>query len=153
MPNVPLGAKSTLGWKPLIFKNFYLFIFKERGRKGEREGKKHQCVVASPLAPTGDLACNPGMCPAWESTVNPLVCSPCSICWGAQARAKTTDLQAVIIFGTRVIWPWYAVFFLSFHENYFLIPIGLFLGGYLEVYFIICKYKYFLVICCYWFLD
>ena len=26
---------------------FYLFIFRERGRKGEREGEKHQCVVAS----------------------------------------------------------------------------------------------------------
>ena len=26
---------------------FYLLIFRERGREGEREGKKHQCVVAS----------------------------------------------------------------------------------------------------------
>ena len=41
----------------------YLFIFRERGREGEREGEKHQCVVASHVAPTGDLACNPGMCP------------------------------------------------------------------------------------------
>ena len=36
------------------------------GRKGEKEGEKHQCVVASHMAPTGDLACNPGMCPDWE---------------------------------------------------------------------------------------
>ena len=41
----------------------YLFIFRERGREGEREGEKHQCVVASHMAPIGDLACNPGMCP------------------------------------------------------------------------------------------
>ena len=41
-----------------------LFIFKDRGRKGEREGEKHQCVVASHALPTGDLA--PGMCPDWE---------------------------------------------------------------------------------------
>ena len=32
-----------------------------------REGEKHPCVVASYVAPTGDLACNPGMCPDWES--------------------------------------------------------------------------------------
>ena len=30
----------------LVFKHFYLFIFRERGREGEREGEKHQCVVA-----------------------------------------------------------------------------------------------------------
>ena len=46
-----------------IFKRFYLFIFRERGREGERQGEKHQCVVASPTPPTGDLAHNPGMCP------------------------------------------------------------------------------------------
>ena len=51
-----------------FFKRFYLFISKEGGREGEREGEKHQCVVAS-FAPTiGDLAHNPGMCPEWEST-------------------------------------------------------------------------------------
>ena len=57
-----------------------LFIFRERGREGERKGGKHQCVVASHVAPTGDLAQNPGMCPDRESnwqpfgtTLNPLV--------------------------------------------------------------------------------
>ena len=28
-----------------------LFIFRERGRDGEREGEKHQCVVASSAPP------------------------------------------------------------------------------------------------------
>ena len=52
----------------IIFKKiFYLFIFRERGREGEREGEKHQCVVASCAPPTGDLVFNPGMCPDWES--------------------------------------------------------------------------------------
>ena len=46
-------------------KTFYLFIFRERGREGEREGEKHQCASCAP--PTGDLARNPGMCPDWES--------------------------------------------------------------------------------------
>ena len=44
-----------------------LFIFRERGREEERAGEKHQCVVASHVPPTGDLAHNPGMCPDWES--------------------------------------------------------------------------------------
>ena len=35
----------------------YLFIFRERGREGERE--KHECVVASHMAPSGDLAQKP----------------------------------------------------------------------------------------------
>ena len=30
------------------------------------------CVVASCVPPTGDLARNPGMCPDWESTQQPL---------------------------------------------------------------------------------
>ena len=47
------------------FFRFFLFIFRQKGRKGEREGEKHQCVVASHMPPTRDLACNPGMCPDW----------------------------------------------------------------------------------------
>ena len=50
-----------------FLKRFYLFIFRERGREGEREGEKDQCVVASCAPPTGDLACNPGTRPDWES--------------------------------------------------------------------------------------
>ena len=42
---------------------FYLFIFRERGREGESEGRKHQCVVASHEPLTGDLAHNPGTYP------------------------------------------------------------------------------------------
>ena len=44
-----------------FFKGFYYFIFRERRREGEREGEKHQCVVAS-HAPDWGLACNQGMC-------------------------------------------------------------------------------------------
>ena len=42
-----------------FFKRFYLFIFREKGREGEREGEKHQCVVGSPVSPTGDLGPQP----------------------------------------------------------------------------------------------
>ena len=49
-----LNAGRKIGIHILInfFKRFYLFIFRERGREGEREGEKHQCVVASHVAPT-----------------------------------------------------------------------------------------------------
>ena len=50
---------------------FYLFIFRERGREGEREEEKHQWVVASLMPPMGDLACNPAMCPDWELNQRP----------------------------------------------------------------------------------
>ena len=59
-----------------------LFIFKESRREGEREGKKHQCVVASCMSPTGDLARNPGMCPDWESNWRP---------FGSQASIQSTE--------------------------------------------------------------
>ena len=59
-----------------IFLRFYLFIFRERGREGEREGEKHQCVVASHTFPTGDLAVNPGMCPELESNWWPFGSQP-----------------------------------------------------------------------------
>ena len=57
------------------------FIFRERGREGEREGEKYQCVVASRTPPTGDLACNPGMCPDWEWNQRP---------FGLQASTQNT---------------------------------------------------------------
>ena len=44
--------------------------------EGEKEGDKHPCVVASRMPPTGDLACNPGMCPDWELNCDPLVRRP-----------------------------------------------------------------------------
>ena len=60
-----------------------LFIyFKERGMEGEREGEKHQCVVASHVSPTGDLDRNPGMCPDWESNRQP---------FGLQASTQSTE--------------------------------------------------------------
>ena len=40
-----------------------LFIFRQQGREGEREGEKHQCVVASYAPPTRDLALKPGTGP------------------------------------------------------------------------------------------
>ena len=63
----------------LFFKRFYLPIFRE-GEGTEKE--KHQCVFASHTPPTGDLACNPGMCSDWESNQRP---------FGLQAGTQSTE--------------------------------------------------------------
>ena len=60
----------------------YLFIFRERGREGERGGVKHQYVVPSHAPPTRDMACNPGMCPDWELNRQPR---------GSQSGTKSAD--------------------------------------------------------------
>ena len=45
-----------------------MYLFLDRGEGWEKERQEdHHCVVASHVAPTGDLACNLGMCPDWES--------------------------------------------------------------------------------------
>ena len=63
-----------------FFKDFVYYFFREREREGEVEGEKHQCVVAVHMSPTGDLACNPGMCPDWELNKRPFGSqAPCSI--------------------------------------------------------------------------
>ena len=49
-----------------IFSKILFIYFLEKGKKGEREREKHQCVVASHMTPAGDLAHNPGMCPDWR---------------------------------------------------------------------------------------
>ena len=57
-------TKIVITFKVYFFLRFYLFTFRQRGKEGEREGEKHQCVVACHvLPPTGDLACNqvPGL--------------------------------------------------------------------------------------------
>ena len=52
------------------------------GREGGREGEKHECVVASRMPPTEDLAHNPGMYPDWELNQQP---------FGLQTSAQSTE--------------------------------------------------------------
>ena len=74
-----IAAPSVRGF--YFFKIIY-FIFRQRVREGKREGEKHRCVVDPHIPPIGDLAHNPGMCPAWESNW-----WPC----GSQAGAQSTE--------------------------------------------------------------
>ena len=86
--NNPVNIQKKYGTRTVhfiflfLFSGFYLFIFGERGKEREREGKKHQCVVASHVPPTGDLASNPGMCPDWESHQQP---------FSSQSGAQSTE--------------------------------------------------------------
>ena len=77
------GTYSNFG-KPVLTCLFFNFtyLFLERGEGREKEGEKHQCVFASRVPPTGDLACNPGMCPDWESNWRP---------FGLQAGTQSTE--------------------------------------------------------------
>ena len=71
-----------------FFLRFYLFTFRGEGK--EKEGEKHQCVVASHALPSGDLDHKPGMCPDWELNWR---------LFGLQARTQSTELcgQGVFI--------------------------------------------------------
>ena len=64
------NAVTDCVWWQEIARTLIRTLFKKKlflEWKGvEREGGKHQCVVASHTPPTGDLACNPGMCPDRE---------------------------------------------------------------------------------------
>ena len=53
------SAMCRTGKVKTSLKKYFIYSF------SGREGKKHQCVVASCAPPTRDLACNPGMCPDW----------------------------------------------------------------------------------------
>ena len=71
---------------PLFFKEFFskilfIYLFWEKGEEGRKRGK-HQCVVASCVPRTGDLAHNPGMGPDWESNQQP---------FGSQTGMQSTE--------------------------------------------------------------
>ena len=75
---------NVLIYLKIIFFRFYLFTFRQRGRKGEIEGEKRQGVVTSCAPATGDLACNPGICPDWELNQQP---------FGSQASTQSSELH------------------------------------------------------------
>ena len=55
---------------------YFILLFRQMGMEGEREGEKCQCVVASSMPPTGDLAHNQACALIGNQTGNPLVCRP-----------------------------------------------------------------------------
>ena len=96
----------------------YLFILREKGREGE----KHQCVVASHTAPTGDLARSPSICPDWELNQRP---------FGLQAGAQSTEPHQPGLYkflNVNITKAYKAIvsldFFLCFHHVWFCLPLN-----------------------------
>ena len=57
----------------LVFLKILFIHFRQRGRETEREGEKHQCVVASQVPPTRDLPTTQACALTGNPTSNPLV--------------------------------------------------------------------------------
>ena len=88
-----------------FFEDFFLDLFLEGGERKEKERErnidvqeKHQ-LAASCTPSTGDLACNPGICPDWELNQWP---------FGSEAGTQSTEPQhpgppAILIF-TKDSW-------------------------------------------------
>ena len=64
---------------------YLLFVFREGkggGKGGRKRGRETSMYGYLLCTPTGDLACNPGMCPDWESKWWP---------FGSQASTQSTE--------------------------------------------------------------
>ena len=57
------GVDCEAYFEGFFFKDF-IYLFLERGWEEEKEGEKHQYVAVFHLPLTGNLAHNPGLCPA-----------------------------------------------------------------------------------------
>ena len=77
-----------------------LFIyFRERGREGEREEEKYQCMVASHVAPTGNLVHNPGMWSDWELNQQPFDSQPelNPLSYTSQGTCEFSNMQGEVL--------------------------------------------------------
>ena len=73
---------SLLDERGIFFLRLYLFLFRQRGREGEREGGKHQCMVASHTPLSRGMAPYPGMCRDWKLSLLP---------FASQAGTQSTE--------------------------------------------------------------
>ena len=88
---IPWLAGHSVHWATLarVFFKDFLFIFREKGREGERNGEKHW-LVAPRRPPTGDPSSNPNMCPDQELNQWPLwSMGQCPTYWATPVRAHT----------------------------------------------------------------
>ena len=57
-------------------KILFIYFYRERGREGEREGEKHQCVVACHMPPMGTQLTTQACALTGNQTGDPLVHRP-----------------------------------------------------------------------------
>ena len=72
-------AKKQSDLRYVFLRILVSYFFRERGREGEREGEKHQCLVASHMPSLGTWTETQACALTGNQTSDPLVCSPCSI--------------------------------------------------------------------------
>ena len=94
-----------------LFLRFYLFIYREEeGREKEMERNMDEqeihWSVASCMPPTGDLACNPGMCPDREFNRWPLVHGPAfnSRSYSSQGQLALSVSHLLVILNFAKFW-------------------------------------------------
>ena len=77
-----LGTKHLPSKHLALFKRFYLFVFRERGREREREEGNINVWLPRACPAPGYMAYDPGMCPDWEWNQQPS---------GSQAGTQSTE--------------------------------------------------------------
>ena len=61
-----------ISYTRVYFLKYFIYLFLERGEGREKERERNiDHLIASCIPPTGDLACNPGMCPDWDLNLWP----------------------------------------------------------------------------------
>ena len=78
-------AAADITWHTVLFylKKYFIYLCLDRGKGREKERERDinvRLLLMSP--PTGDLACNLGMCPGWELNPSP---------FGLQACTQSTE--------------------------------------------------------------
>ena len=87
-----------------FFLRFYLFVGRGEGRETKVDVQEKHLSVAPRTHPTENLACNPGMCPDWESNWWP---------FSLQAGAQSTEPQQpgpILVFKPPNYWDFDHIF-------------------------------------------
>ena len=59
-----------------MFLKYFIYFYRQREREGQREGEKHQCVVASHAPPTGSWPTTQAYALTGNQTGDPLIHRP-----------------------------------------------------------------------------
>ena len=84
-----------------LFLRFYVFLEKgeEGKKKGENRAQEMHRLVASSAPPTGDPACNPGVCPDQELNLQPFQSAGwCPVYGATPARARGSVFKVCVGF-------------------------------------------------------
>ena len=122
-----IQLKKSRLWEDPFFKDFIYFIFRKRGRTGEREGEKHP-VDAPYSPPTRDLA--QACVLTWNQTSIFQFSGWCSVHWATPVRVRLWEIIQIS-----------SIHFISKWERDYLLNIwSLFVSWFKQTY---CKKTFF----------